>query len=186
MKKTILGGVLALAAGGAMAQVYVGVGAGLTEFNVDCTGAVSCDNSSSGGKFYGGFSFNHNVAAEIGYIDFGTAKQSGYAYSTLINVDLEATAVTAAVALRGPLAHGLTAVGRVGVAQVRMTGKASSAYAAAPDHSETATKLYVGIGLEHDFTNKLKGSLTADFTDGEIYGESGSLRMLGVGLQYAF
>lgn len=186
MKKTILAAVLALAAGGAMAQVYAGVGAGLTQFNVDCTGAESCDNSSAGGKFYGGFSFTPNVAAEIGYIDFGTAKQSGYVYSTLVNVDLEATAVTAAVALRGPLAHGLTAVGRVGVAQVKMTGKASSAYASAPDHSETATKLYVGIGLEHDFTNKLKGALTADFTDGEIYGESGSLRMLGVGLQYAF
>ncbi|HET8870466.1 MAG TPA: outer membrane beta-barrel protein [Aquabacterium sp.] len=186
MKKTILAGVLALAAGGAMAQVYAGAGVGLTEFNVDCTGSETCDNSSSGFKFYGGFSFTPNIAAEIGYIDFGTSKQTGYVYSTLVNLDLDATAVTAALALRGPLAHGLTAVGRLGVAQVKMTSKLSSAYGSAPNHSETKSKLYVGVGLEHEFTNKLKGTLTADFTDGEIYGESGSLRMLGVGLQYAF
>ncbi len=189
--QTILaGGALALLASAAGAQVYAGVGGGVTHFEQDCSGTETCETTSMGGKFYGGFALNPNVAIELGYLDFGKVKSSGwvnvYGTPVLLHVDLQATAVTAALALRGPVARDLSVVGRLGMAQVKMTGKVYTSAFSAPDENQTTTKPYVGVGLEYSFSQKLKGVLSADFTQGEIVDESGSLRMVGVGLQYAF
>lgn len=190
IKTIVTGAALALLTSFANAQVYAGVGAGVTHFEQDCTGAETCETSSTGGKFYGGFAVNPNLAFEVGYLDFGKVKSSGWVsvYGTplLLHVDLQATAVTAAVALRGPIARDLSLVGRLGVAQVKMTGQVYTSAFSAPDENQTSTKPYVGVGLEYSFSQKLKGVLSADFTQGEIVDESGSLRMVGVGLQYAF
>lgn len=176
--------------GSAFAQVYIGAGAGLTNYAVDCDGAESCDTTSSGGKVYAGYAFTPNVAAEIGYLDFGKAKTSGYVnyYGSwyLLHVDLKSTAVTAAVALRAALSPSLSGVARFGVSQTKVTSQVYSGGAHAPDESQTKTKPYVGLGLEYGFTKNVKGTLSADFTQGEVEGDSGSLRMVGVGLQYNF
>ncbi len=192
MKKVMVTGLLALSVGAACAQVYVGAGLGVTQFNMDCTGAETCDSTSSGGKFYAGYAFNPNVAAEVGYLDFGTAKSSGYVYSYyygyyLLHLDMNASAVTAALALGGALSPNVSVVGRLGVAQVKVTGKAYvTGSSTVVSHSETKTKPYVGAALEYAFSKNLKGTLSADFTEGENSGEKGSLRMAGVGLQYGF
>ncbi len=181
---------LALFASVAGAQVYAGVGGGVTSFEQDCTGAETCDNTSMGGKFYGGFAVNPNLAFEVGYLDFGKAKSTGwisvYGNPVFLHVDLQATAVTAAVALRGPISHELALVGRLGVAQVKMTGKVYTNTVSVPDETQTTTKPYAALGLEYGFSQKLRGVLSADFTQGEIVDEPGSLRMVSVGLQYAF
>lgn len=191
MKKIVLASLLAAMVGGASAQVYVGGAYGITQHEVDCTGADSCDKSDTGFKIYGGFQFNPVVAAELGYINFGASKVSGAAYYPSFGVfqtdlKMKVSAVTLAAAIRGqfsPVMHGVL---RLGVANVTTDVDTLAHGLASVSDSESATKAYLGLGLEYSFNKNVRGTLGADFTQGEIYGESGSVRAFNVGLQYGF
>lgn len=186
MKKILLASALATMMGGAFAQVYVGGAYGMTQMEVDCSGTYTCDKSDAGVKLYGGYQFNPALAVELGYISFGKVKFSGPYYSSTVSAEMESTAVTFAVAGRAafsPVVHG---VARLGFASVETKVNANlSGYGSGAD-SETTVKPYFGLGLEYSFSKQLRGTLGADFTQGEIGGETGSLRAFNVGLQYGF
>src|SRR5882672_10762538 len=81
--------VLALAAAAfalpAAAQVntsafYVGASVGQSKFKGACEGlpaGVSCDEKDTAWRILGGYQFNPNFAAELGYHNFGETKASG-------------------------------------------------------------------------------------------------------------
>jgi OOP family OmpA-OmpF porin len=185
MKKIVLASALAALMGSASAQVYVGGSFGFSQIEVDCTGADTCDKSDSSFKLYGGYQLNPTVALELGYIDFGKSAVSGYSYYGYTTGDLSFTAVTINAALRAPFSPVLNGVLRLGVANVSTEAKGRVGIYAGSD-SESATKPYLGLGLEYAFNKRLRGTLGADFTQGEIYGDSGSIRAFTLGVQYGF
>ncbi|MBI5926577.1 MAG: outer membrane beta-barrel protein [Aquabacterium sp.] len=184
MKKILLASALATMMGGAFAQVYVGGAFGMTQVALDCSGASTCDKSDTGFKFYGGYQFNPTWSVEVGYIDFGAAK---YTYWDGVNVGgkFEVSALTLAAAARAPFSPVLTGVARLGLANAK-TEWSESAMGLTISESETKAKAYFGLGLEYTFTKQLRGTLSADFTQGEIGGSTGSVRAFGAGLQYGF
>ncbi len=70
---SIAAGLALLAAGAASAQGYVGGAFGRTNASVDCSGTLSCDKTSSGGKLYGGYMLGPQFSVELGYFDWGKA-----------------------------------------------------------------------------------------------------------------
>ena len=58
-----------------MADVYVGMGIGSASYNVDLTalGGGNFEDSSTGTKLYGGYSFNKFIAAEVAAYNFADA-----------------------------------------------------------------------------------------------------------------
>lgn len=181
MKKIVSAALLALAVGGASAQVYVGGNFGVTHINADCAGTSSCDTSDTGYKISGGYKFTPNIAAEVAYADFGKVN----AKLVITNVEVEVQAVILAAVLRGDLAPGLSGVARLGVASVDTQGRAWNSFASAST-SETKTKAYFGLGLEYAFNKQFKGVLAADFTNSELNGETAAVRMFSAGVQYNF
>jgi len=179
MKKTVLASLLAAASMGAFAQGYLGAGFGVSHLNIDCEGTTSCDTSDTGYKVYGGYKFAPMFAVELGYLDFGKAKLAGfgtnyYGYSYLVNGDVKVSAFT------------LAGVARLGVANVNTKAAASVYGTEYYNESETKAKLYYGLGLEFAFNKNIKGVVSADFTQSELSGEKGDVRLIGIGVQYDF
>src|SRR5262245_24603403 len=66
----------------AVAQPYLGFGAGVADYDrgnavPDLITSGNFDGDASGFKIYGGYRFHPNFAAELSYIDLGNAKYSG-------------------------------------------------------------------------------------------------------------
>ena len=53
---------------------YVGVAAGQSHVNASCDTGISCDNTDTAIKLYGGYEFNNKFAAELTYFDLGKFK----------------------------------------------------------------------------------------------------------------
>lgn len=180
MKQMFVAAALVLAAGACSAQGYVGALAGLTKVSSNCRlPGVTCDDSDQGYKLYGGYSFNPNVAVELGYASFGKLKMSGPGG----RAEIKGTAVSLVAALRGQFSNSVTGVARLGFAGVN--AKVSSTIAGLGD-SEDNVKLYAGLGLEYALTKNLNVNAAADYTDVEYDGERGSAYLVGLGLQYGF
>ncbi len=77
MKKIAVAGLLTALMAGASAQVYVGGTVGVSQLELDCEGATTCDDTGSGSKIYGGYKITPNVSIEAGYINFGKANVKG-------------------------------------------------------------------------------------------------------------
>ena len=171
---------------GASAQVYVGGTVGVSQLELDCEGATTCDDTGSGSKIYGGYKITPNVSIEAGYINFGKAK----AADSSLTVTLKSTALFLAVAGRADLSPNFALSGRLGLANVKGKGEVVGfvpGYGSL-NYSETdsTTKAYVGVAAEYAFTKNFKGVASADFTQTEFDGDSGAVRLFSVGVQYDF
>ena len=75
----LIGGVIASAVAlPAAAQFYVGGGFGQSKAKDWCAnaGGISCDDRDTAWKAFGGYQFNRNFAAELGYTNLGEFKAS--------------------------------------------------------------------------------------------------------------
>lgn len=178
-KKMMLAGVMATAATGAMAQLYMGAGLGYAVVSDYCRNSTSCEDSSLGLKLYGGAHLNSSVAVEVGYLDFGKATYDYYAEHD----DLEASAVIVNAAFRAPLNRELGAVGRIGLAHVTV----DEHFNWRSNLSKSTSQLYLGLGLEYALQKNLKATFAYDLTRGEdAGGGGGNLHLFSAGLQYGF
>lgn len=184
MKKTILAIAAATAslfASTAFAEGYVGGAIGQGNFDLDCAGTDSCDKSSTGFKVFGGYKFMPNLAAEVGYFNFGKAKASDAG----ANLTLKATAFGAGVAFIGDFAPQWSGVARVGVASVKMKGDAEF-FGATGSVSKSSTNAYAGFGIGYEVTKGLTVTADIDLTRGKIADETGNLRLISFGLRQSF
>jgi hypothetical protein len=174
---------LALAFNLAHADAYIGGVLGSAHTDISCSAASSCDGNDTGVKAYVGFPLAlrgvPNLSLEVGYIDFGQAKESvlGQTVGTTT-----VSAVTGAAAMHATLTPTVQLVGRLGVAYVN--GKLERPVLGSRSDSQLA--LYGGAGLSFALNRQLKLVADADFTSYDTGNASGSVRLLGVGLQYAF
>src|SRR2546428_13995713 len=66
---------------------YAGVSVGQSKFKDACSGVgagVSCDDKDTAWRILGGYQFNRNLAAELGYHKFGETKATAGALSETI------------------------------------------------------------------------------------------------------
>jgi len=183
---TLLASVSSLALAQGPVQGYVGVGVGLSEVNLDCGGTSSCDKSDTGYKIYGGIEVAKPFAIEASFIDFGKASARGYSRGYPVTVAYKASALVLNGAARAQFLPALSGVARLGLAFVSTEVDGSIYGTSYYNQSDTKAKPYLGLGLEYAFNKNIKGVLSADFTQGEVDGDSGSVQLIGVGLQYNF
>lgn len=56
---------------------YVGIGAGVSDFNDACIGGRSCDRHDTAWKIYGGGKFNETFGFEVGWVEMGRTEIGG-------------------------------------------------------------------------------------------------------------
>jgi OOP family OmpA-OmpF porin len=117
---------------------YVGGTVGQAEFKDACQGLASCDEKDTAWRILGGYQFNRNFAAEIGYHNLGEASAPGGA--------AEGTAWELVGIGTLPLGNQFSAYGKLGVYRGEL-----EAFGA----EETNNDLTFGVGLQYDFTRAL-------------------------------
>lgn len=181
MKKIAVAGLLTAMMSVASAQVYVGGGVGQTGLSVECPSGVTCEDTDTGGKFYVGYKLTPNLALEGTYFNFGEATARGPGGRG----SLKTTAIGFGLAGRAPLSERFTLVGRVGLAQVNAKGSLNTFYSVGAD-TQSSAQAYFGAAAEFGLAKNLKAFVAADFSKTEYDGESGSVHLLNVGVQYDF
>lgn len=192
MKKNMLAAVAfaaLLASGSAMAQgAYIGGSFGPTSFDVDCSGTSNCEDSDTGYKLYGGYSFGNGFALEANYFNFGAVKATvpTYYYGTL-DGEFKGTAVGVGVAVTGDFSSVVSGTARLGVSQnkMRVTVRQRGTNASTSE-DETNTTAYFGLALGFRVAAGLSIVASADFTPFESEGETMNARLFGVGVKYQF
>jgi OmpA-OmpF porin, OOP family len=188
MRKTALS-VAALAlmlSSGAFAQGYVGIGGGPTKANIDCSGTLTCDTTSTGFKLFGGYKFSPNWGAEVNYFDFGKAKFTvSDGGSGIIPLDLKGTGFGAGVAFFGQFAPDWSGVARLGVASTKAKGSAVVS-GVSGSVSESSTNPYFGLGVSYALSKAVTLDGAIDFSKLKFAGESANVRMLSIGVTFGF
>lgn len=125
---------------------YAGANIGQSKLHLDCTAGLTCDDSDTAFKVFGGYSFNQNWAAELGYADLGKATLTGPGGTD----ELKATAFDLTGVFSWPFSNsGFSVFGRAGL----YTGKVELS---GPDHgSKTTTDLTYGLGAGYDINKNL-------------------------------
>lgn len=188
MKKMTVTAVLTAMMGVASAQVYVGGVVGQARANLDCADFdLGCDKTDTGLKVLVGHKFNPVLAIEAAYVDFGKASGAFTLSGQRVNAHYEAHGALLAAVIRHAAHPQLSLVGRVGASYLKTKGVG---VVPSIDRRVTLTdssvKPYLGIGLEFSLNKNLRLTADADFTSAELEGDTGALRMLGLGVQYAY
>lgn len=187
MKHSFVIAALLLAAGSAaQAQGYFGVSAGVTHANLDCTGTLSCDNTGSGGKVFGGYRLPFGLGIEGLYHDYGKATATVPVGGSSVLASLRSTGVGAGVSYLlpfGPTAWSATF--RLGLASNKSKASVSGS-GGSGSLEETNTGAYTGAQVSWHPNKNLSVDITADFSRFEQLGERYNTRMLGAGVTFSF
>ena len=185
MKKAILAtlgaATLVLASFAAHAEgIYAGFNLGSAEQKVQLDPLGSFKDHTTGAKIYGGYNFNKNFGAEVGFVEFGNANW------TVLGVSISAKPRSFYVAGTGtlPITDTFSVFAKLGISDNRTKGSVSGVAAGA----ENKTTPLVGIGASYAFTKNI--SAVVEYEDFGKVLESGSsnlkLNLLSVGVRYAF
>ncbi len=186
LKKLSIGLAALTLTAAACAQGYGVVSIGSSKFSVDCAGATTCDKSDTAYKLLGGYKFNPNLAAEVGFFDFGKAKASDSSVSATIKV----SAFGGGLAWHQDLAPDWNFVGRLGVAQVKTKVDATVTGVGSGSDSDTNVNAYYGLGIGYKLNKTMSLDLAWDATRGKYdkngLNESGNVNAVSVGLTFGF
>jgi OOP family OmpA-OmpF porin len=129
---------------------YVGGSYGQTKFGIDCSG-LSCDDTDTGFRVFGGYMGNKHFGVELGYADLGKSTFSGTVLGVPVTGDSKATAWDLVAVGVLPIGDKFSVFGKLGMymgdGEFTVTGIGSS--------SDTTTDLTYGVGVGFDFTKNL-------------------------------
>ena len=173
--------------GPALAQdmgFYAGLSIGQSSADVDCTGFASCDDSDSAWKIFGGYQFNRNLAAELGYTDLGEFTATGPGISAAV----EATAFELSAVGTFPIADKFSIFGRIGM-YMADTELSATVGGTSGSVSDDNTGLTFGIGVRYDFTRNLgvraEWQKYSDVGGDDVGGES-DVDVISIGVVWKF
>ena len=129
-----------------MSHAYIGGSIGQSKFNTDCPSPLTCDDKDTAFKIFGGYSFNRNSAAEIGWQDLGKANFTGPGGSD----ELKGSAFDVTGLFSWPFAEsGFSVFGRSGLyfGKLELSGVDTG--------SKSTTNLTYGLGAGYDFNRNL-------------------------------
>lgn len=174
---TLAGSAFAADAPGA----YLLIGGGNSHFNNDCAGTTKCDNNGNAFKFAAGWRLGNGIAIE------GVAQDFGKSTATALGVDVELKAKLYGIgaAVYGDFSPNWTGSARLGVGSVKMTGSGRQGTVSV-SQSESSTQLYAGLAVGYRFTPTVSAELAWDSTRGKIFGETGNISALTLGIGIRF
>jgi len=130
---------------------YVGASVGQAKAKTACDGlsgsGITCDDTDTTWKLFGGYQFNRNLAAELGYSDFGKVKASA---GTLTD-EVKATAWELVGIGALPVADRFSVYGKLGLyhAETKETTNFVGNF------KDTNNDLTFGFGARYDFTQNV-------------------------------
>lgn len=189
MKRVIFATLISIAAAfsaTAMAQGYIGVAAGQSDFKVDCSGTSSCDTNDTGGKVYGGFMYTPNFGVEISYFDLGKAKAAGTdpdlgIYSGSVKTDgfgLFAVALA-------PIDN-FSVFAKLGIASTKTKIDVSSSLLGSDSESKRQTDFAWGLGAGYEFTKNFGARLEFERFRIKLADEKKDADFVSLGVTYRF
>jgi len=148
-------------------------------------------DSSTGYKFFGGYSFNKYFAFESGYFDLG---KFGYDATTLpagtLNGEIKVKGFNFDAVLSLPLTEKFSVFGRVGVDRAKTSGTfAGTGFVILPNTkpSEQATNIKYGGGLQYDFTPTIGMRAELErYRINDAVGGKGDIDLASIGLLVRF
>lgn len=168
----------ASASAGLHSHSYLGLSLGRSTYKLSCpTASLTCDDSDTAVRLYGGTMVGNHWGVEIGYLDLGRmAREGGKTRAQGLNLSLVGKA---------PLVSALGVFGRLGTTYGRTETTASGAAIAAG--TERGFGLSYGAGLSYDFTPRLSATLEWDSNDFRFAGGGRDpVRSTSLGLQYRY
>lgn len=130
---------------------YMGAGAGATKLDDDSFGDIDLDDSDTGFKVFGGYSFNQNFAVEASYFDFGEASGSFEDFVGTVNFDVGISGFNASVVGTLPVGDMFSLYGRLGYASYDVDAHATIIGVGSGDASESDSDMTYGVGGELSF-----------------------------------
>jgi opacity protein-like surface antigen len=176
---------LGLAGWNAQGQSFVGLSAGTSRYDIDCTGTLTCDRSGTAWKLYGGQMFHPNFGAQAEIVRYGRARLSGnLSDGSVANGELKGEAIGLyglAVARDGIW----SVFGKAGLQTSRMTGTSRVADLG-NSRRETHTHLGWGAGVGVDWAKNFGARLEFERLRGRLQGESFDMDQVTAGIVARF
>ena len=135
---------------------YAGLGFGQSKAkNVDCSGTTSCDDKDTAFNIFGGYRFNKNFGAELGYWDLGKYTASGTGFTDEIKAKgFELSAVGTL-----PINEKFSIYAKVGAFRWDLDVNVSATGLGSASESESGTDLTYAIGFKYHFTKNIAAGL---------------------------
>ena len=163
---------------------YLGAAYGLSHYSkVDCSGAVSCDNTPEGFKLIGGLPMSKNIALELQYVRYGKGDalfQSG------VRGSWEGRHFGVGVASIGNFGQRWTGIARAGLAENKAKLTGSVPGLGSGSISENHVSVYAGGSIGFRVTPQLTVEAGLDLTRFELLDEKVTARQFNLGLRHSF
>ena len=184
--------------------LYGGISAGPSRAKIDdprITGSLvsngftvnslSDDNRSAGGKVFGGYQFNKNIAIEGGLFTLG---KFGYQATTTpagtLNGEAKVRGLNLDLVGTLPITGKFSVIGRAGLtyAEAKDTFRSTGMVVVSnPNPSERAANWKAGVGLQYAFTPALSARAEVErYRINDAVGNKGDIDMASIGLVYRF
>jgi OOP family OmpA-OmpF porin len=159
---------------------YAGASVGTTKLSDDAfdNSGIDIDDTDTGFKIFGGYSFNDNFAVELSWFDLGevTGRDAGDSFSVGVS-GLNASAVG-----RLPLSETFSLFGKLGFASYDLDAHVNLAGIGSGSDSQSETDLTYGVGGALSFGGQWEVRLEWE----AINVDNGDANMLSVGGMYRF
>ena len=130
---------------------FIGGSVGQTKSGLDCTG-LSCDDSDTGYRIFGGYKINKHFAVELGYADLGKTTFTGtIPIIGAVSGNASATAWDLVAVGILPIGEKFSVFGKLGFYK----GDGDFSVSGAGSSSDSTTDMTYGIGVQYDFTKNL-------------------------------
>ncbi len=145
------------------AGFYVGAALGQSKLKDACEGVtLACDDKGTGWKIFGGYQFNKNFGAEIGYVDLGKATANGVITGVAVSANAKAKGWELLGVGTFPIADKFSAYGKLGFFRWDVDVSATAVvpgFSATASASDKGTDFTFGVGLKYDFTKNVGARL---------------------------
>jgi OOP family OmpA-OmpF porin len=156
----------------------VGGQVGQSKIKVDCPAGLTCDDTDTAFRIFGGYNFNKNFGVELGYADLGKVTVSGFGLSG----DIKATAWDIMAVGTLPIHEKFDLYGKLGwyFADSKASGSIGGG-------SESNNDLTYAIGGAYNFNKNL--AVRLEWQQYKSVGgdnSNGDVDVIGVGVVYKF
>ncbi len=173
------------------AGFYAGGAVGKSELKDACvdTAPLSCKDNDTAYKIFGGYQFNKNFGAELGYVNLGKATASGTILGVPVSADIKAKGFELLGVGTLPLADKFSAYGKLGFFRWDVDASARVGAVTIDSASENGTDLTYGIGVKYDFAKnmgvRLEWQRYKDLGNEATTGKS-DVDLLSIGIVFKF
>ena len=138
---------------------YAGASFGQTKAKSVCNGVVaaglSCDDSDTAGRIFGGYQFNRNFALELAYAELGKVNASGVVATVPQSGNWKARSWDMMAVGIMPLSEQFSLLGKLGVALWRLDSTLTPTGIGSVQQSPSGTSATYAVGGQYDFTQRV-------------------------------